>query len=37
MKDVFMNFKTIVNHDDTPAIGSHKTDVKYFLGLGYSF
>ncbi len=37
MKDVFVNFKTIVNHDDTPAIGSHKTDVKYFLGLGYSF
>ena len=37
MKDVYVNFKTIVNHDDTPAIGSHKTDVKYFLGLGYSF
>jgi len=37
MKDVFANFKTIINHDDTPAIGSHKTDVKYFLGLGYSF
>lgn len=37
MKDVFVNFKTIMNHDDTPAIGSHKTDVKYFLGLGYSF
>jgi putative salt-induced outer membrane protein YdiY len=37
MKDLFVNFKTIVNHDDTPAIGSHKTDVKYFLGLGYSF
>lgn len=33
----FATFKTIFNYDETPAIGSHKTDVKYFLGLGYSF
>ncbi len=33
----FANFKTIFNFDSTPAIGSHKTDVKYFFGLGYSF
>jgi len=34
---LFMNFKTILDYDATPAIGAHKTDVKYFLGLGYSF
>ena len=33
----FATFKTIFNYDETPAIGAHKTDVKYFLGLGYSF
>ena len=33
----YANFKTIFNFDNTPAIGSHKTDVKYFFGLGYSF
>lgn len=33
----FANFKTILNYDATPAQGKHKTDVKYFLGLGYSF
>ncbi len=33
----FANFKTIFNYDETPAIGAHKTDVKYFVGLGYSF
>ncbi len=33
----FSNFKIIVNHDDTPAQGRHKTDIKYFFGLGYSF
>ena len=33
----FATFKTIFNYDVTPAAGSHKTDVKYFLGLGYSF
>lgn len=33
----FATFKTIFNYDETPAVGSHKTDVKYFLGLGYSF
>ena len=36
-KNFFANFKTIFNFDNTPAIGSHKTDVKYFFGLGYSF
>ena len=33
----FANFKTILNYDATPAIGAHKTDIKYFFGLGYSF
>jgi putative salt-induced outer membrane protein YdiY len=33
----FVNFKAILNYDVTPAIGAHKTDVKYFLGLGYRF
>ena len=33
----FANFKTIFNYDRTPAVGAHKTDVKYFVGLGYSF
>jgi putative salt-induced outer membrane protein YdiY len=33
----FATFKTIFNYDETPAIGAHKTDVKYFVGLGYSF
>ena len=36
-KSFFANFKTIFNYDSTPAEGMHKTDVKYFLGLGYSF
>lgn len=36
-KSFFVNFKTIFNYDVTPAIGAHKTDVKYFMGLGYSF
>ena len=34
---IFMNAKAILDYDATPAIGAHKTDVKYFLGLGYSF
>jgi putative salt-induced outer membrane protein YdiY len=34
---IFANFKTIFNYDETPAIGAHKTDVKYFVGLGYNF
>jgi putative salt-induced outer membrane protein YdiY len=34
---IFMSFKAILNYDTTPAIGSHKTDVKYFLGIGYRF
>ena len=36
-KTLFMNVKAILDYDATPAIGAHKTDVKYFLGLGYSF
>jgi putative salt-induced outer membrane protein YdiY len=36
-KSFFANFKTIFDYDSTPAIGAHKTDVKYFIGLGYSF
>ncbi|MHC4507547.1 MAG: DUF481 domain-containing protein [Planctomycetota bacterium] len=34
---IFLTFKTIFNYDATPAIGSHRTDVKYFLGIGYRF
>ena len=33
----FLTLKAIMNYDTTPAIGAHKTDVKYFLGLGYRF
>jgi len=33
----FTTAKVILNYDATPAIGAHKTDVKYFLGLGYRF
>lgn len=33
----FLTLKAILNYDTTPAIGAHKTDVKYFLGLGYRF
>ena len=36
-KAFFMNVKSILNYDATPAQGRHKTDIKYFLGLGYSF
>jgi putative salt-induced outer membrane protein YdiY len=36
-KRIFANFKVIFNYDETPAIGAHKTDVKYFFGVGYSF
>jgi putative salt-induced outer membrane protein YdiY len=36
-KAMFVNIKAILDYDATPAIGAHKTDVKYFLGLGYSF
>jgi putative salt-induced outer membrane protein YdiY len=36
-KAMFMNLKAILDYDATPAIGAHKTDVKYFLGLGCSF
>ena len=34
---IFMSFKAILNYDKTPAIGAHKTDTKYFLGLGIRF
>jgi putative salt-induced outer membrane protein YdiY len=34
---IFVTFKAIFNFDETPAIGAHKTDVKYFLGVGYRF
>jgi putative salt-induced outer membrane protein YdiY len=33
----FTNFKAILNYDDTPAQGKHKTDVKYIWGIGWSF
>ena len=33
----FLTAKAILNYDTPPAIGAHKTDVKYFLGLGYRF
>ncbi|MCP4260608.1 MAG: DUF481 domain-containing protein [Planctomycetes bacterium] len=34
---MFMTLKTIFGYDATPAIGSHKTDIKYLFGVGYSF
>jgi putative salt-induced outer membrane protein YdiY len=34
---MFTTFKVIFDYDATPAIGSHKTDTKYLLGVGYSF
>jgi len=34
---LFITLKGIFNYDTTPAIGSHRTDVKYFFGLGYRF
>jgi putative salt-induced outer membrane protein YdiY len=36
-KSFFVNCKAILDYDKTPAPGAHQTDVKYFLGLGYSF
>lgn len=36
-KNMFLNFKAILNYDATPAVGAHKTDTKYIFGLGYSF
>jgi len=33
----FVTAKAIMNYDTTPATGAHKTDVKYFFGLGYRF
>jgi len=34
---MFTNFKVIFDYDTTPAIGAGNTDVKYILGIGYSF
>jgi putative salt-induced outer membrane protein YdiY len=34
---MFTTFKVIFGYDATPAIGSHKTDIKYLFGVGYSF
>ena len=34
---MFTNFKAILNFDDTPAEGRHKTDIKYIWGIGWSF
>jgi|GEM_PF-234678 len=34
---MFLNFKIIFDHDETPASGASKTDVKYIFGLGYEF
>lgn len=34
---MFANFKVILNYDATPAVGAGSTDIKYMLGLGYSF
>lgn len=34
---MFANFKTIFNHDATPAIGRGGTDVKYIFGIGMTF
>ena len=33
----FTNFKTIFDYDTSPAIGRGSTDVKYLLGVGWSF
>jgi putative salt-induced outer membrane protein YdiY len=34
---MFMSFKAILDYDASPAIGTHKTDTKYTLGVGYRF
>lgn len=34
---IFISFKAILDYDASPAIGSHKTDTKYMLGVGYKF
>jgi putative salt-induced outer membrane protein YdiY len=36
-KQMFANFKAILDYDATPSPGSGDTDVKYFLGVGWSF
>ena len=37
LKSMFANFKVIFDYDATPAEGAGKTDVKYMLGVGWSF
>lgn len=37
LKSMFANFKVIFDYDATPAEGAGKTDVKYILGVGWSF
>ena len=34
---MFMSFKAFLDYDASPAIGTHKTDTKYTLGVGYRF
>jgi hypothetical protein len=34
---MFANFKVIFDYDATPAEGAGNTDVKYMLGVGWSF
>jgi len=36
-KNMFTNFKVILDYDTTPAQGSGKTDTKYLLGVGWNF
>jgi putative salt-induced outer membrane protein YdiY len=36
-KTMFVNFKAVLDYDETPAIGTQSTDTKYLFGLGYSF
>jgi putative salt-induced outer membrane protein YdiY len=36
-KSMFASFKVVLDHDSTPAPGTHKTDVKYLLGVGLTF
>lgn len=37
LKSMFANFKVIFDYDATPAEGAGNTDVKYMLGVGWSF
>ncbi|UCG46648.1 MAG: DUF481 domain-containing protein [Phycisphaerales bacterium] len=36
-ENMFTNFKVIFDYDATPAQGSGSTDIKYLLGVGWSF